>query len=213
MGCNSIGEYVQLHNLYSLLVWFFLFLSFFLHDFMISYPYHVTIWLVFHAIWCWLFSSYFHFEALYYFVFLAIVIADFLQYLPQSEPGPGHLILNRSPSDIFTWWRKQNQFPKRCVVISISDCVCVYIGILDPISCCGLWVGVSLIATWVFPWLLVFLVCVCGCACALVCMQYLCFLGFLWPVNCAVAGSLIATCVWLASRVYVCMRPGKLLCG
>jgi hypothetical protein len=32
-------------------------------------------------------------------------------------------------------------------------------------------------------------------------------------VKCAVAGSLIATCVWLTSRVYVCVRPGKLLCG
>jgi hypothetical protein len=34
-----------------------------------------------------------------------------------------------------------------------------------------------LIATWVFPWLLVFQG-VCGCACALFCMQYLCFLEF-----------------------------------
>jgi hypothetical protein len=32
----------------------------------------------------------------------AIVIAHFLQYLPRSEHGPGYLILNRSPSDIFT---------------------------------------------------------------------------------------------------------------
>jgi hypothetical protein len=63
---------------------------------------------------------------------------------------------------------------------------------------------VSLIGTWVFPWLLV-IQGVCGCACALVCMQYLCFLGFLWAVKCAVAGSLIATSVWLASRVYVCV--------
>jgi hypothetical protein len=39
------------------------------------------------------------------------------------------------------------------------------------------------------------------------------FLVFLSAVKCAVAGSLIATCVWLASRVYVCMRPGKLVCG
>jgi hypothetical protein len=72
---------------------------------------------------------------------------------------------------------------------------------------------VSLIATWVFfPWLLVFQG-VCGCACALVCMQYLCFLGFLRDVKCAVAESLIATSVRLASRVHVCMCPSKLLCG
>jgi hypothetical protein len=71
---------------------------------------------------------------------------------------------------------------------------------------------VSLISHLGFFWLLV-LRGVCGCACALVCMQFLCFLGFLSAVKCAVAGSLIATCVWLASRVYVCTRPGKLLCG
>jgi hypothetical protein len=39
------------------------------------------------------------------------------------------------------------------------------------------------------------------------------FPRFLCAVKCAVAGFLIATCVWLASRVYVCVRPGKLLCG
>jgi hypothetical protein len=44
-------------------------------------------------------------------------------------------------------------------------------------------------------------------------MQFWCFLGFLCVVICAVAGSLIATCVLLASRVYVCVPPGKLLCG
>jgi hypothetical protein len=60
--------------------------------------------------------------------------------------------------------------------------------------------------------LLVFQGCVWVCVC-LVCMQYLCFLGFLWAVKCAVAGSLTATGVWLASRVYVCVRPGKLLSG
>jgi hypothetical protein len=32
-----------------------------------------------------------------------------------------------------------------------------------------------------------------GVPCALVCMQFLCFLGFLRAVKCAVAGSLIAT--------------------
>jgi hypothetical protein len=64
--------------------------------------------------------------------------------------------------------------------------VCIYIGILAPLACCGLWVSVSLIAIWVFfPWLLVFQG-VCGCACALVCMRYLCFPGFykLWSVQC-----------------------------
>jgi hypothetical protein len=39
------------------------------------------------------------------------------------------------------------------------------------------------------------------------------FPRFLIAVKCAVAGSLIATGVWLASKVYVCVRPGKLLCG
>jgi hypothetical protein len=101
-------------------------------------------------------------------------------------------------------------FYKRLCLCAI---VCIYIGILAPLACCGLWVAVSLIATWVlFPWLLVFQG-VCGCACALVCMQFLCFPGFLTAVTCAVAGSLIATSVWLASSVYVCMHPGKWLCG
>jgi hypothetical protein len=44
-------------------------------------------------------------------------------------------------------------------------------------------------------------------------MQFLCFLGFLCVVISAVAVSLIATCVLLASSVYVCVRPGRLLCG
>jgi hypothetical protein len=44
-------------------------------------------------------------------------------------------------------------------------------------------------------------------------MQFLCFLVFLCVVICAVAVSFIATCVLLASRVYVCVRPGRLLCG
>jgi hypothetical protein len=47
----------------------------------------------------------------------------------------------------------------------------------QSLACFGLWVAVSLIATWVFPRLLVFQG-VCGCACALVCMRYLCFPGF-----------------------------------
>jgi hypothetical protein len=58
-------------------------------------------------------------------------------------------------------------------------------------ACCGLWVAVSLISHLglsvshlSFLWLLVFRG-VCGCACALVCMQFLCFLGFyvLWSVQ------------------------------
>jgi hypothetical protein len=39
------------------------------------------------------------------------------------------------------------------------------------------------------------------------------FPRFLCAVKCAVAVSLIAICVLLASRVYVCVRPGRLLCG
>jgi hypothetical protein len=38
------------------------------------------------------------------------------------------------------------------------------------------------------------------------------FPRFLCVVICAVAVSLIVTCVLLASRVYVCVRPGRLLC-
>jgi hypothetical protein len=53
---------------------------------------------------------------------------------------------------------------------------------------------VSLISHLGFFWLLVFRG-VCGCACALVCMQFLCLLGFLCAVKCAVAGSLITACV------------------
>jgi hypothetical protein len=40
-----------------------------------------------------------------------------------------------------------------------------------------------------------------------------CVSQVLIAVKCAVAGSLIATGVWLASRVYVCVHPGKWLCG
>jgi hypothetical protein len=36
---------------------------------------------------------------------------------------------------------------------------------------------------------------------------------FLCVVICAVAVSFIASCVLLASRVYVCVRTGRLLCG
>jgi hypothetical protein len=39
------------------------------------------------------------------------------------------------------------------------------------------------------------------------------FPKFLCVVICAVAVSLTATCVLLASRVCVCARPGRLLCG
>jgi hypothetical protein len=99
----------------------------------------------------------------------------------------------------------------------VCHCVVVcnlywYFGPPSLFACCGLWVAVSLISHLGFFWLLMFRG-VCGCACALVCMQFLCFLGFLSGVKCAVAGSLIATGVWLVSRVYVCVRPGKLLCG
>jgi hypothetical protein len=61
----------------------------------------------------------------------------------------------------------------------VCHCVFVfnYIGILAPLASFCLWVAVSLIATWVFPWLLEYQG-VCGCACALVCIRYLCFPGF-----------------------------------
>jgi hypothetical protein len=36
---------------------------------------------------------------------------------------------------------------------------------------------------------------------------------FMCAVIFAVAGSLIATCVLLSSRVYGCVRPGRLHCG
>jgi hypothetical protein len=79
----------------------------------------------------------------------------------------------------------RHQFPKLCVVISISYwfmCHCVVVCNLywyfgpPHYACCGLWVAVSLISLLVFSvshlgffWLLVFRG-VCGCACALVCM-------------------------------------------
>jgi hypothetical protein len=58
-------------------------------------------------------------------------------------------------------------------------------------------------------------VCVCVCVCAGLRLYafFLCFLGFLWVVICAVAVSFIATRVLLALRVYVCVRPGRLLSG
>jgi hypothetical protein len=40
-----------------------------------------------------------------------------------------------------------------------------------------------------------------------------CVSQVLIAVKCAVAGLLIATVVCLASSVYVCMHPGKWLCG
>jgi hypothetical protein len=57
-------------------------------------------------------------------------------------------------------------------------------------------------------------VCVCARARAFLGLYAtLVFPRFLCVVIFAVAVSLIATCVLLASRVYVCVRPGKLLCG
>jgi hypothetical protein len=61
-------------------------------------------------------------------------------------------------------------------------------------------------------------VCVCVCVCArarvsLGLYAILVFPRFLCVVICAVAVSFIATCVLLASRVYVCVRPGRLFCG
>jgi small neutral amino acid transporter SnatA (MarC family) len=58
----------------------------------------------------------------------------------------------------------------------------------------------------------VFLLAACVCVC-LGLYAILVFPRFLCVVICAVAVSLIATCVLLASRVYMCVRPGKLLCG
>jgi hypothetical protein len=55
-------------------------------------------------------------------------------------------------------------------------------------------------------------VCVCVCA-RLGLYAILVFPRFLCVVICAVAVSLIATRVLLASRFYVCVRPGRLLCG
>jgi hypothetical protein len=55
---------------------------------------------------------------------------------------------------------------------------------------------------------------VCGCACALVCMQFLCFLGFSCAVKCAVAGSLIATGVScsVVSNWPLCEFCGRVYC-
>jgi hypothetical protein len=57
---------------------------------------------------------------------------------------------------------------------------------------------------------------VCMYVCAHTCLGLYAILvipRFLCVVICAVAVSLIATCVLLASRVYVCVCPGRLLCG
>jgi hypothetical protein len=59
-------------------------------------------------------------------------------------------------------------------------------------------------------------VCVCVCVCVCVGLglyAILVFPRFLCVVICAVAVSFIATCALLASRVYVCVRPDRLLCG
>jgi hypothetical protein len=59
-------------------------------------------------------------------------------------------------------------------------------------------------------------VCLCVCARARACLGLYAILvcpRFLCVVICTVAVSPIATCVLLASRVYVCVRPGRLLCG
>jgi hypothetical protein len=62
------------------------------------------------------------------------------------------------------------------------------------------------------------LVCVYACARACACVglglyAILVFPRFLCVLICAVAVSFIATCVFLASRVYVFVGPGRLLCG
>jgi hypothetical protein len=109
----------------SLLVWI---LSFFLpwfYDFsplpckhLVSFPRHLMLVIFF------IFS-------LLSFVLLCVSCNCYCWFSPISHTV-WYLTLNRSPSDIFTWWRKQNQFPKGCVVISKSDfvcvslCVCVY---------------------------------------------------------------------------------------
>jgi hypothetical protein len=52
------------------------------------------------------------------------------------------------------------------------------------------------------------------CACVgLGLYAFLVFPRFFVCCDCAVAVSFIATCVLLASRVYVCVCPGRLLCG
>jgi hypothetical protein len=78
--------------------------------------------------------------------------------------------------------------------------VCIYIGILAPLRVlvCE---QLSLIATWVFPWLLVFQG-VCGRACALVCMRYLCFPGF---NSCEVCSGWVICC-------HQCLTCFKSLC-
>jgi hypothetical protein len=62
-------------------------------------------------------------------------------------------------------------------------------------------------------------VCVCVCVCACACMSLGLYTIHVFPrffvcvVISAVAVSFIATCVLLVSRVYVCVCPGRLLCG
>jgi hypothetical protein len=61
-------------------------------------------------------------------------------------------------------------FLQAIVFVGYYVFVGIYIGIMAPLRVlvCE---QLSLISTWVFPWLLMFQG-VCGCACALVCMRY-----------------------------------------
>jgi hypothetical protein len=88
------------------------------------------------------------------------------------------------------------------VFVCYSVFVCIYICILAPLACFGVWAAVSLIATWVFfPWLLLFQG-VCVCALALVCIRFLCFPGF---NSCEVCSGWVICC-------HRCLTCFKVLC-
>jgi hypothetical protein len=83
--------------------------------------------------------------------------------------------------------------------------------ISTPLACCGLWAAVT---NCHLGFSLASSVSGCGWVCVgLGLYAILVFPRFSIAVKCAVAGLLIATRVWLALRVYVCMHPGKWLCG
>jgi hypothetical protein len=100
---------------------------------------------------------------------------------PIFRTRPWTFNTEQAPSDVFTWWWKQNQFPKRCVVISTSDCVCVLLCVCVYLYWyfgppCVFWSVSSCVTNChlgFFPWLLVF-----GCMWVYVCLGLYAILVF-----------------------------------
>jgi hypothetical protein len=99
------------------------------------------------------------------------------------------------------------------LLVCVPLCVCVcFVFVFWPL--CLLWFVSSCVTNChlCFFWLLVFRGVRARARARLGLYAILLSPRFLCVVICAVAVSLIATCVLLASRVYVCVRPGRLLC-